>query len=301
MSSAAGPLKTLMVALMLVATTVAAEAPDKPLTLEQWKARRAANLTSETGWLTLVGLYWLKNGDNAFGRDKANRIVLDHPGLAAKSGIFKVKNGVVTFVTAPGAVVTHDGKPVTSIEMTPDSKGTPTLLASGSLRFFVIERVGKLGIRVRDVDHPARKHFAGLEYFPARSDWIVDARFEPYPADKRIPILNILGMTEQMVSPGAIVFNKDGREWKLDTILEVPGDKELFLMFADQTSARETYGAGRFMYIPMPQNGRVTVDFNRAYNPPCAFNEFATCPLPPSQNRLQTRVEAGEKKYVAGH
>jgi uncharacterized protein len=307
MSSPAGPLKmltkTLTIALMLAASTaaVAAQTPDKPPTLEQWKAKRVANLTSETGWLTLVGLYWLKNGDNGFGRDKSNRIVLDHPGLAAKSGSFDVKDGTVTFVTAPGAVVTHNGKPVTTIAMTPDSKGDPTLLAAGSLRFFVIERVGKLGIRVRDVEHPARKHFAGLEYFPTREDWIVDARFVPYPAGKRIPILNILGMTEQMVSPGAIVFNKDGREWKLDTILEAPGDKELFLMFADQTSARETYGAGRFMYIPMPQDGHVKIDFNRSYNPPCAFNEFATCPLPPSQNRMQTRVEAGEKKYAAGH
>lgn len=301
MSSATSRLTALLLALTLAATTVSAQAPDKPLTLDQWKTRRVTNLTSETGWLTLVGLYWLKNGDNGFGRDKANRVVLDHPSLAAKSGSFKVKDGAVTFVAAPGATVTHDGKPVTSIAMTPDSQGEPTVLASGSLRFFVIERVGKLGVRVRDVDHPARKHFAGLEYFPTREDWIVDARFVPYPADKRIPILNILGMTEQMVSPGAIVFNKDGREYKLDTILEAPGDTELFLMFADQTSARETYGAGRFMYIPMPQNGHVTVDFNRSYNPPCAFNEFATCPLPPSQNRMQTRVDAGEKKYAASH
>lgn len=270
-------------------------------TLEQWKAKRVANLTSESGWLTLVGLYWLKAGDNSFGRAADNRVVLDHSALAAKSGTFKVNNGAVTFVAAPGAGVTHNGAPVTTIVMTPDSAGEPTMLASGSLRFFVIERVGRLGVRVRDVNHPARTHFQGLEYFPANDAWTVDARFEPYPANKRIPILNILGMTEQMVSPGAIVFEKDGREWRLDTILEAPDDEELFVMFADATSARETYGAGRFMYIPMPASGHVTVDFNRAYNPPCAFNEFATCPLPPSQNRLKMRVDAGEKKYSAGH
>jgi len=270
-----------------------------PLTLEQWQQRRASNLTSESGWLTLVGLYWLKSGENTFGRERGNRIVLDHAGLDPKSGTFTVDNNAVTFTAAPNSKVTHNGKPVTTITMTPDTAGEPTQLASGSLRFFVIERTGKLGIRVRDVDHPARTHFQGLEYFPASKDWIVDARFEPYPANKRIPIVNILGMTDQMVAPGAIVFTKNGREYRLDTILEAPDDQELFVMFADQTSARETYGAGRFMYIPMPKDGRVTVDFNRAYNPPCAFNEFATCPLPPPQNRLQLRVDAGEKKYAA--
>jgi uncharacterized protein (DUF1684 family) len=276
----------------------AATSNPEPLNLEQWKAKRVANLTSETGWLTLVGLYWLKAGDNSFGRAKSNRIVLDHPSLAATSGKFTVKDGVVTFVSAPGASITHDKAPVGSIVMTPDTKGEPTMLASGSLRFFVIERAGRLGIRVRDVNHPARTQFQGLEYFPVNDAWTVDARFEPY-TNKRLPIVNILGMTDQMVSPGAIVFTRNGREWRLDTILEEPGDTELFLMFADATSARETYGAGRFMYIPMPRDGHVTVDFNRAYNPPCAFNEFATCPLPPPQNRLQMRVDAGEKKYQA--
>jgi len=284
----------LAIAALMISSTASAD----PLTLEQWQERRLKNLTSESGWLTLVGLYWLKPGENTFGRDRSNRIILDHASLAPKSGTFTLNNNAVTFTAAPDSKVTVNGKPVTTITMTPDTAGEPTLLASGSLRFFVIERTGKLGIRVRDVEHPARTHFQGLEYFPASKDWIVDARFEPYPANKRIPILNILGMTDQMVAPGAIVFTKNGREYRLDTILETPDDDELFVMFADQTSARETYGAGRFMYIPMPKDGRVTVDFNRSYNPPCAFNEFATCPLPPPQNRLPMRVDAGEKKYA---
>jgi uncharacterized protein len=290
-----------LAALLALAAICLSTTASETLPLEEWRAKRAANLTSETGWLTLVGLYWLKAGDNSFGREKSNRIALEHQGLDPKAGTFTVKDGIVTFTTAPGVVVTHGQKPVTSIVMTPDTAGEPTTLAAGSLRFFVIERAGKLGVRIRDVDHPARKHFAGLEYFPAKQDWIIDARFEPYPANKRIPILNILGMTDQMVSPGAIVFTKNGKEWRLDTILEAPDDDELFVMFADATSARETYGAGRFLYIPLPQNGRAKVDFNRAYNPPCAFNEFATCPLPPQQNRLQMRVDAGEKKYSASH
>jgi uncharacterized protein (DUF1684 family) len=110
--------------------------------------------------------------------------------------------------------------------------------------------------------------------------------------------VNILGMEEEAQSPGAVVFSKDGREWRLDTVLETPGDKELFIMFADSTSGHETYGAGRFLYIPLPQGQTALVDFNKAFNPPCALNDFATCPLPPSQNRLKLRVDAGEKKYA---
>lgn len=292
--------KFLLSAVLSMFVCASAQA-DGAVPLDQWRKERIERLTSETGWLTLVGLYWLKPGDNTFGRAAGNRVVLDHPSLAATAGTFTVKNGTVTFTTQPGATVTHDGKPVTSIAMTPDTAGEPTTLASGSLRFFVIERVGKLGVRVRDVDHPARKHFQGIEYFPPSDDWIISARFEPYPPGRRIPILNILGMTDQMVTPGAVVFTKNGREYRLDTILEAPDDQELFVMFADATTARETYGAGRFMYIPMPRDGRVTIDFNRAYNPPCAFNEFATCPLPPAQNRLALRVDAGEKKYTAAH
>src|SRR5436190_954580 len=127
-----------------------------------------------------------------------------------------------------------------------------------------------------------------------------DARFEPYEPAHRLKIVNILGMEEDAVSPGAVLFTRDGREWRLDTVLESPGDKELFIMFADETSGRETYGAGRFLYIPLPEGGRAPLDFNKAYNPPCALNDFATCPLPPPQNRLKLRVEAGEKKYAGG-
>lgn len=282
--------------LILFACAPAARASDAPLPLDQWRTQRLANLTSETGWLTLVGLYWLRTGDNAFGRAASNHITLDHPSLAPTTGTFVVKDGAVTFQAKPGVEVTHDGTPIASIAMTPDSAGKPTTLATGSLRFFVIERAGRLGVRVRDVEHPARKHFQGLDYFPASDAWTVTARFEPYSPERRIPIVNILGMTEQMISPGAVVFGKNGREWRLDAILETPDDDELFLMFADATSGRETYGAGRFMYISMPRDGHVTLDFNRAYNPPCAFNEFSTCPLPPTQNRLAIRVDAGEKK-----
>ena len=289
-----------IVLLTALLTSMSVGAQAQP-SLDEWRQKRVANLTSETGWLTLVGLYWLKAGDNTFGRAASNRIALDHPALGNTSGSFQVRDGGVTFVAAPGAKVMNGREPVTSMAMVPDTAGQPTTLSIGSLRFFVIERAGRLGVRIRDVDHPARKNFQGLEYFPVDESWVIDARFEPYPANRRIPILNILGMTDQMLTPGAVVFSRGGREWRLDAILETPDDDELFLMFADATSARETYGAGRFLYIPMPRDGRVKVDFNRAYNPPCAFNEFATCPLPPAQNRLGIRVDVGEKKYRGAH
>jgi uncharacterized protein (DUF1684 family) len=269
--------------------------------VEQWRAQRLARLTSETGWLTLAGLFWLKDGENTFGRGKSNALRLDNPALAVNAGSFIKAGNKVRFVAREGSGITHDGQPVAQIELVPDTAGEPTVLESGPLSFFVIERAGRYGIRLRDKANPHRTQFRGLEYFPISTDWVFDARFEPYEPHRQIKITNILGMEENMDAPGAIVFEKDGREWRLDAVLEEPDADELFVMFADATSGKETYGAGRFMYLKLPQNGRVHLDFNEAYNPPCAFNDFATCPLPPFQNRLALRVEAGEKKYAGGH
>ena len=265
-----------------------------------WRTERRDSLTSDTGWLTLTGLFWLKAGDNSFGRASGNALTLDNAALADHAGSFVLTRNEVRFIAAPGSGITHDGQPVTTLDLAPDASGHPTVLASGALRFYVIERAGNLGVRVRDLNNPHRSGFAGLEYFPVSTDWVVNARFERYPAAHRLKIVNILGMEVDMESPGAVVFRKDGREWRLDTALEEPGDTELFIMFADGTSGHETYGGGRFLYIPIPQGEHVAVDFNKAYNPPCALNEFATCPLPPPQNHLKLRVTAGEKKYGGG-
>jgi uncharacterized protein (DUF1684 family) len=266
--------------------------------IEQWRAKRLANLKSDTGWLTLTGLFWLKDGENTFGSSAANSLRLDNPALAANAGSFFKTGSTVRFVARDGAGITHDGNAVTSLDLAPDTSEHATVLESGPVSFFVIERAGRYGIRVRDKANPHRTTFAGLDYFPVSTDWVFDARFEPYEPHRKIKIVNILGMEEDMVSPGALVFNKDGREWRLDAILEEPDADELFVMFADATSGKETYGAGRFMYPKLPENGRVQLDFNKAYNPPCAFNDFATCPLPPFQNRLALRVTAGEKNYA---
>jgi uncharacterized protein len=291
--------------LIPTAMPAAADAPATALDAEQaevmqWRAARAQSLTSDTGWLSLVGLLWLKDGANSFGRDSSNTLVLANPALAGKAGSFVVHDGTVRFIAAPGAGITHHGEAVNQIDMASDASGEPTVVSSGSLRFFIIERAGKLGVRVRDLDSPHRRDFHGLTYFPVSTDWKITARFEPYVPARHIKIINILGMEDDALCPGALVFNRNGQHWRLDAVLENPSDTQLLVMFQDATSGHETYGGGRFMDLPLPTAGTAVLDFNEAYNPPCAVNDFATCPLPPPQNRLKLRVEAGELKYHAG-
>jgi uncharacterized protein (DUF1684 family) len=269
--------------------------------VEQWRSERVAELTGDDGWLNLVGLFWLDADENTFGRAPSNRIVLDSPSLAASAGSFTRDSQGTHFIALPGSGITHEGQPVSAIDMLSDAHASPTVLASGSLRFFIIERSGKVGVRVRDLDSQRRRNFKPITYFPVTTGWVLSARFEPYEPHRHIRIVNILGLEDEMDSPGTLVFNKDGHEWRLDAILESPGDQTLFVMFADATSGKESYGGGRFLYVPLPAGKRVRVDFNESYNPPCAFNDFSTCPLPPYQNRLTLRIEAGEKSYGPGH
>lgn len=282
-------------------TALAAEDLSEDGLVQQWREARVAELTGEHGWLSLVGLYWLDQGDNSFGRAHSNRLVLDHPALAARAGTFSLDAQGIHFVARAGSGITHAGQPVTRIDMVPDSEGEPTVISSGPLRMWIIGRAGKLGVRVRDLDSPRRRNFKPIEYYPIDGAWVLQARFEPYEPHRHIRIVNILGMDEEMDCPGALVFNKDGREWRLDAVLEDPNDTTLFVMFADRTNGRGTYGGGRFLHVPLPSQGTARVDFNQAYNPPCAFNDFATCPLPPDQNRLALSVESGEKVYGNGH
>jgi uncharacterized protein (DUF1684 family) len=205
--------------------------------------------------------------------------------------------------TGPDGVTVEFQRPVDQLTLLPDAaEGGPTVLQTGTLRFHVIERAGRLGIRIRDTQHPLRTAFAGIERWPVSPDWVFDAEWVPYDPPRPIKIGTIIGTVEEMPAWGQFRFRKGLRTYALDAVLEVPGDTELFVMFKDDTSGRETYGAGRFMYIPIPKDptkpGVVRVDFNKSYNPPCAFNEFATCPLPPSQNWLTgIAIEAGEKDY----
>jgi uncharacterized protein len=280
---------------------VAVDAAAERNTVEHWRAQRVAELTGDDGWLTLVGLLWLDKGENSFGSARGNRLVLEHPALPPVAGNFVQDSSGVRFVARPGSGITHGGQSVSSIQMVPDTRGNPTTLSKGSLRFFIIERSGRFGVRVRDLDSPRRRNFKPIEYYPIDPSWAVDARFEPYEPHRKIRISTILGYDEEMDSPGALVFNIDGRDWRLDAILEDPADKDFFVMFADGTNGGGSYGGGRFLHVPFPTQGVSRVDFNEAYNPPCAFNDFATCPLPPYQNHLTLQIESGEKAYGNGH
>ena len=175
----------------------AAELEAERLSIDAWRAGRILRLTSDSGWLTLAGLFWLKEGDNSFGRASSNALVLDNASLADTAGSFMVTGERVRFLARPGAGVTHDGRAVTSLDLASDARGEPTMLASGALRFFVIERAGNLGVRVRDLDNPHRRNFGGLSYFPVSTDWVFNARFEPYEPAHHLQIVNILGMEEE--------------------------------------------------------------------------------------------------------
>lgn len=268
---------------------------------DEWHKKRVASLTSETGWLTLAGLHWLVEGAQAAGSAADNAVVLVDR-APAHLGVFTRTGNTVAFEPAKGTPVTDDaGKPVVGrTPMVVDSAGKPTTLRSGTFSFFIIQRGDKVGIRLRDAQATTRTGFAGIERFPFNASWRVEARWEPFATPQKMKVPNVLGAVEDMDSPGVAVFTVDGKEARLQPVIE-PGDDELFFIFADATNRTDTYGAGRFFYAPLPKGNTVTLDFNRAYNPPCAFTSFATCPIPPPQNRLSMRVEAGEKRYGKGH
>lgn len=246
-----------------------------------WRQQREANLRRDGSWLTVTGLFWLREGTNRFGAGPANEIVL--PAGAPVAGSFELHKGKVTAKVSSG-----------TRELRPD---TDDMVQVGRLRLYLIQRGDRYAIRLKDPESPFLRDFHGLEYFPAREEYRVTARFVPEP--RKIPIANIVGQTELDDSPGYAVFQLHGRQFRLYPVLEEPGAKELFFIFRDATAGKETYGAGRFLYTSLPNNGTVVLDFNKAYNPPCAFTPYATCPLPPSENRIAVRIEAGEKKY--GH
>ena len=268
--------------------------------IEAWRQERTEGLKKEDGWLTLVGLYWLKPGENRFGSDPGNPVILPQGKAPGVAGVLVREGDAVTVRVEPGVALTADGHEVTPNGMTlkTDADDKPTMLELGSLRFYVIKRGDRLGVRIKDRQSPVLASFKGLDTYPIRPEWRVVARFEPYK-DKKIPIANIVGQVEDNPSPGAVVFDWQGKTYRLDALQGSP-EGGLFLLFGDRTNGKETYGAGRFLDTDPPKDGKVVVDFNTAYNPPCAFTAFATCPLPPPQNKLSIAVPAGEKKFAGG-
>lgn len=262
--------------------------------VKEWHKQRVARLKTETGWLNLVGLYWLKEGKNTFGSSEDNDIIFPQ-NAPEHIGTFILNDGTVDVMINPGVKVVSDSQSVTEMKMNDDLSDSTTVLQSGSLRWFIINRNGKYGVRLRDLDAPLVKEFKGIDMYPIDEKWRVWAEYEKYPSPKVIEIPNILGSVEQDTVEGRLVFRLNGEIHTLDPVSE---GNEFFIIFADETNGEETYGAGRFLYAEKPDSlGMVILDFNKAYNPPCAFTRFATCPLPPKQNYLHMKVTAGEKKY----
>ena len=268
--------------------------------IETWHAKRIERLKSPTGWLSLAGLYWLKEGENKFGSDSSNQLIFPKKALPF-CGSFSLIGGKVTLKAEKNAPIVHNGKSVSQMELRSDADSNTTVLQMNSFRFFVIKRGQEYAIRLRDTENPLITAFTGIERYPVDTDWRVEARFEPYDPPKNIEVPTIMGTVNSSQCPGALVFDIEGENYRLEPILE-EGSDELFIIFGDKTNGAETYGGGRFLYSKKPAaDNKVIIDFNKAYNPPCVFTEFATCPLPPAQNKLPIKVLAGEKKWGNKH
>jgi uncharacterized protein (DUF1684 family) len=261
-----------------------------------WWAARDERLRDPDGWLTLVGLHWLAPGENRFGADPDNHVVLHGDGVPQHAGSLWAEDGVVRLVAGSPAVGAG-GEAVAEAQLADDLDGEPTVIDLGSLRMYVIRRGERLGLRVRDRASPALTAFRGMDHFPIDPGWRLSGRLEPAPADRTIEIVDVTGAVSHDLTPGQVVFERDGATWRIDAL---PGDDDgtLWLVFGDATNGIETYGGGRFLYTePVGDDGSVVLDFNIAYNPPCVFSPYATCPLPPPQNRLDLRIEAGERDF----
>ena len=255
-----------------------------------WRAARDQRLRSPDGWLALVGLSWLTPGENHVGAHPSNHVILHGHQVPPRVGSMWLEDGRVRFVP-------HEGVDLPETALEDDREGAPTVLELGTLRFHTICRGERFGVRVRDTAAPALREFRGVDSFPVDPGWRIQARLEPAPADATIEIADVTGGVSSEPTPGSVAFERDGVTWRLEA-LEGEDDGSLWLIFGDATNGTETYGAGRFLYTePLADDGTVIVDFNLAYNPPCVFSPYATCPLPPPQNRLALRIEAGEKVW----
>jgi uncharacterized protein (DUF1684 family) len=263
--------------------------------VDAWHAERVARLASEDGWLSLIGRDWLNPGENTLGSAPGSTVLLPEGASIPKAGLFILEGTLVRFRPFPGSGILLNGKPAVEAVLKSDAEGKPDMLQAGRVRFYVIRRGDRLGIRLKDPEAPARKAFHGVPRYSVDPAWRVEADFLPYDPPQTRAIATVLGTTESMTTPGLLRFKVGGREVTLEPMLEDPKHPELFIIFKDATSTHGTYPAGRFLYADMPKSGKVILDFNRAINPPCAFSIFATCPLPPKQNQLAFDVTAGEK------
>jgi uncharacterized protein (DUF1684 family) len=261
--------------------------------LDEWKSKRVSQLTKPHGWLSLIGMEWLHNGDNSIGSASDNTIILPHG--PAYIGKFELTDKIITFYAEEGIAINANKQPVDhKIIVKMDSSGEPTVFNIDTFQFYVIER-GKPALRIKDSSAKALADFKGINYFPVTENFRLQAEFIPYDPVKELEIINVLGLLSRDKALGQLKFNIEDKDYFLDVM---DSNDDYYIIFADKTSGRTSYGPGRFLYVPKANdNSLTTIDFNKAYNPPCAFSDYSTCPLPPPQNRLPVYIEAGEKKY----
>lgn len=265
-------------------TLIGAADATYPQQIARWRAEREAKLKADDGWLTVVGLHWLHEGVNTVGSDPNADAPLP-ASVPARVGTIALSKGKAHFKPASGV-------PLKEMDLKTDVTPQYDRLALGRVKFFVIERETKFGVRVKDNDSEARKKFTGLRWYPVDPAWKIKAKFIPSP--HKVSFDTEVGVKETDDSPGFVIFTRGGREYKIEAVKE---DDDLWFVFRDLTSGKTTYGASRFLYAPFPKDGFVEMDFNKAENPPCMFTDYATCPLPTPQNRLQLAVTAGEQTY----
>lgn len=290
MSTRRGITATLVVGLLAAAAGVAAAQLSYEQATEQWRRSLDAELRADDGWLTVAGLFWLKEGPNRVGSDPSNDVALPKGSAPARVGVFRLRDGRTVFEAEPGVAVRVNGAAAATAALRPDVDR----VVVGDLTMIVIKRGTRYGIRLRDKNTAARRTFAGRVWFPVNPAYRVTGRFVAYSSPKEIPIVNVLGDPAPMSSPGYVEFTLGGKTVRLDPVAE-PGSRQLFFIFKDLTAGSATYPAGRFLYADLPSDGVIELDFNRAINPPCAFTPYATCPLPPGQNELPVSIEAGER------
>lgn len=261
--------------------------------LARWRQERHDDLTAEDGWLTVVGLDWLHEGENSLGSAPGSDVTLPES-APLHVGTLILTDGVVTLRVTTDAPVLVDGEAQQTATLRPDvAAGGPNRVVIGAVNFFIIRRADQYGVRVRDRANPARATFAGRNWYPASEDYRVTGHFTPHEPARTVEIVTSTGLLTPLQNVGRVTFELHGQPLALEAF--EAGPDRLWFIFKDATSGKFSYGAGRFLYAPLADDGRVTIDFNRAYHPPCAFSAYATCPLPPRENILPVAVEAGER------
>lgn len=286
---------SVVLGLLLSALVPALAESDYVAGIQKLRTEEEADLKKPDGWLTLAGLFWLKEGTNTVGAGSSFDVRLTDNFKEGKFGEITFHNGSATLMVDKGVEATAKGVPVAMVELASDANGKPTEIHTGSQLFYLIQRGDRYGIRVKDSESKARTEFKGQNWYPIDQSYRVKAHLQALPEPKELLVPNVLGGHFKMKSPGLLHFKLAGKELSLQPVLE--DDGSLFIIFRDATNETETYSAGRFLHADKPVNGEAILDFNKAENPPCAFTPYATCPLPPAGNDLPVAVKAGEKRY----